>query len=635
MNPSSMNGSKENITPRLNSRISNSQRPSRGRANITSVALRTPKVAAVKTRRRSESKNKLSESLRMPANAMKVKSRNHRHGPLHEQNNRHNQHHKIDSLMSPKQYSPRKREHIVMGDVSSRFNALDPWDTNSLASAAEDMNSDRYASIEQSPIKKRKAAISSFDKGNSILSPIANPLHRFPPRVMQPRRNTPKVRIRSSNIIDRKEQVKRDIAATLARMKVDEPGNVNYDGMPSTKSNKLQHVSHYNGNKDLKPFQSRLKQIFMKNSDETEQMNNTSSVRMSRHRALMDRNANTLSPTSTKASDTSPTYIYVRPSNTFDDEITFYTNGSGITVGRECAELNALNDALCMGLESGVRYATEYTHAHGNELISDMVNNAAQIEGQMVEELHALGETIGNDCEGITGSSYEAANSLLMQMAKQQSYIFGMGKETCGAMDEDTIGNDCEGIAGSSYEAANSLMMQMAKQQSHIFSAGKETCGAMMDENECSNEQTEATTEKRGTLKKLRDAIKKRKEKWFDTVNNAYQMEGETVDEVHAFGEKIGNDCEGIAGFSYEVVDSVLSQIKKDNFLCCAGEEVDDTMDVLLTQRLLDKRSCEDEATSERYDKYGRNLKTGGKLIIVPKRVIIKKGLRGTKGKAY
>ena len=583
MKPSSMNGSKENITPRLNSRISNSSQTLRGdRANITSVTLRTPKVAAAKTRKRAESKKNRLESLRTPVKAMQVKGRNHCHGPLHDR--------KIDSLMSsPKLNCPTKREHIFMDDVLSRFNAIDPWDTDSLASAAEDKNSDRYASIEQSPVKKRKDAISSFfEKNNSILSPIANPLHRFPPRVMQPRRNTPMVRIRPSNIIGRKEQVKRDIAATLARMKVDEPGNVNYDGMPSTKSNKLQHVSHYNGafNKNLKSFQARPKQIFIKNSDETEQMNNTSPLRMSRRRALMDRNANTLSPTSTNAT---PTYIYVGPSTTYDDEITFDTSGSEIIVGGECAELSALNDAICIGLENGVSYATENTHPRGKELISDMVKNAAQMEGQMVEEVHALGETIGIDCEGITGSTYEAANSLMMQMAKQQTYILGAGRETCGA----------------TYES------------------------------ERSNEQTEATTEKRGTFMKLRDAIKRRKERWFDSVNNAYQMEGETVDEVHAFGEKIGKDCEGIAGFSYKVVDSVLPQITKDNFLSCAGEEVDGTTDIIVTQRLLDELSCDDEDTSERYDKYGRNLKTGGRMKIVPKRVIIKKGLRGTKEKTY
>ena len=554
MKPSTMNRSKENITPRLNYRISNSQTPPRGRANtMTSVALRTPKVAAVKTKKRSKSKKNSYESLRTPVKAMKVKSRNHRQGPLHERKN-------YSLIMSsPKLNSPRKREHIFMDDALSRCNAPDPWDMHSLASGIEeDVGHDRYSSIEQSPVKKRKDAISSFfDKGNSILSPIANPLHRFPPRVMQPRKNMPMVRIRPSNIIGRKEQVKGDIAVTLARMKVDDPGNVNYDGMPSTKSNKLQQVSHYNGahNKNLKSFKARPKQIFIKNSDETEQMNNTSPLRMSRRRALMDRNANTLPPTSTKAGKTAPTYVYVGPSDTCDDEITFYSNGSGIinTVGGECTELSALNNTICIGLESGVGYATESTHARGEELMSDMAKNAAQMEGQMVEEVHALGEIIGNDCEGITGSSYEAANSLMMQMAKQHTYILGAGRDTCGAI----------------YESDRS------------------------------NEQTEAT-EKRGTFMNLRDAIKRRKEKWFDTVNNAYQMEGETVDEVHAFGEKIGKDCEGIAEFSYEGVDdSVLSQISKDNFLRCAGGEFDGTTDIKATQRFLDELSCDDEDTSE------------------------------------
>ena len=74
----------------------------------------------------------------------------------------------------------------------------------------------------------------------------------------------------------------------------------------------------------------------------------------------------------------------------------------------------------------------------------------------------------------------------------------------------------------------------------------------------------------------------------------------ETVDEVHAFGEKIGKDCEGIAEFSYEGVDdSVLSQISKDNFLRCAGGEFDGTTDIKATQRFLDELSCDDEDTSE------------------------------------
>jgi len=354
-------------------------------------------------------------------------------------------------------------------------------------------------------------------------------------------------------------------------VKANEPGNVNYEGMPSKKSNKSQYARHYNGdfNNNLKSFQARPKRILMQNSDETEHMSNISSIRKRSHGALMGRDANASSPTLTKASNTSHAQIYLfGPSATYDDELTFNTTGSGMTVGRECTELRGLNDAICIGLESGVSYATENNIDDGKEQFRVMAKNAKQMEGQMVEEIHALGETIENGCEGTS----DAANSLMMQMAKRQGNLFDAGKETCGAMDE--IGYVC------------------------------------------SDDQTEATTEKKGTLKKLHDAIKKRKGKWFDTTaNNALRTEGETVD-----GETIEKDCEGIAEFSYEVVDSVLSKIANQNFLCCARyEEVDGTTDVIVTERLLDERHYENEDTSERYDKYGRKL-------------MVKKGLRRTKG---
>jgi len=267
-------------------------------------------------------------------------------------------------------------------------------------------------------------------------------------------------------------------------VKANEPGNVNYEGIPSKKSNKSQYVRHYNGdfNNNLKSFQARPKRILIQNSDETEHM--TSPLRKRSHGALMGRKVNTSSPTLTKASNTSPVYIYLSgQSSIYDDELTFNTTGSGITVGRECGKLRGLNDAICIGLESGVSYAAENNIDPGKELISDMAKNAKHMEGQMVEEIHALGETIGNDCEVISGSYYEAANSLMMQMAKQQSYICGAGNETCGAMDE--IGYVC------------------------------------------SDDQTEATTEKKSTLKKLRDAIKTKKDKLFKKGNDVANSAGE------------------------------------------------------------------------------------------------------------
>jgi len=456
---------------------------------------------------------------------------------------------------------------------------------------------------------------------------------------------------------DRKEQVKRDIAATLANMKEDELGNIIYnprsaaDIIASKKSKRSQYVNNYDGNLkrgetrpkgnsieesrsedssynerntsqyvnkfngnffgNLKRGGARPKAITIegdRSSDETlikkvsfdfdervgekekglkSKIRKLSPIRKFRHKSLMDRSVKSLSPTSTNSSDTAPTkYIFAFGSaNTYDDEITFHSNESGgINIGRECGELRALNDTICIGLERRLKCDKEINL---KDTVIAQVKNAAQMD--------AMGEKMNKDCEGITvcegitacegitKSPYEVIDSMMMQMAKQESYSFPQNESeysddqteseysdeqaeetndkkgdalkktlrnaiktklfrkgnTAGAQMEGLVEkidtedceeiDDCEGITGSPYKAVNSMMMQMAKKQSYLFGARDES------EYVYSDEQTEEieNIKQRGALKSLRNAIKAKKDKLFKKGNDVANSAGDEGFKMH------------------------------------------------------------------------------------------------------
>jgi len=145
---------------------------------------------------------------------------------------------KIDALCSPgSPYPPRKVGSSREREETNGFGTLNYLlDTRSMDSDAEEchIGFDRYTSVEGSPIKKRK----SENKENLVMTPTANPLHRLPLRMSRPGwsgRKESKDPIKSPTAIDkRKEQVKRDIATTLASMKEDELGNIMYNPRSET-----------------------------------------------------------------------------------------------------------------------------------------------------------------------------------------------------------------------------------------------------------------------------------------------------------------------------------------------------------------------------------------------------------------
>jgi len=609
------------------------------------------------SRNRKSTPTKKTRTKEKAKSRIKLKSRNNLQSPLQDIHNRYGLN-RVDSLLSPgspytpaKQHSLRKREHMILDKVGSRFGALspwdkdslnlNPWDTHSLASGTEeDVGHDRYSSMEHSPVKTHRTATSSMNKGNSFYSPIANPLHRFPPRVMGSDRRKPEVQIRTTSMADRKEQVKRDIAATLAHMNEDELGNIIYkprsaaDILASKKSIKSQDVNNYNGNLNgnLKRvgwgeenkgnhYRGRPKPITVEgarsidSADDERLIKKISKVsikekkqvvksntrlrspirKFRRHKSLMDRSVKSLSPNSTHSSNTAPTkYIFAFGSaNTYDDEITFHTNESAISIGRECDELRALNDTICIGLKNGVKYVNgnhlkDSAIAHGEELISDMVKNAAQMEGQMVQEFHALGEKMDTDCERIRG---------------------------------------CEEITRSPYDAIDSMMMQMAKQESYSFDARNE--GESSDEqtdSEYNDEQSDETNDKKGeTLKSLRNAIKT---KLFRKGNNvAAQMGGQMVEEFHSLGENMGTeDCEGINECKklpespYNAVNSMMQMAKQQqSYLFGARNESEYVNSDEQTERT--------EQTAEATNvKQGGALKSLRNVIKTNKNKLFKKG---------
>ena len=222
MKPLNLSWSKEKIKPWSKSKIrQRSKSKTKGTSNTQTTTSVKVVVAKSESRQRSKPRTKGGQSDPQMTSLTKAQNNIHRHHDLN----------RIDSLCSPgSPYTPcrkvgssRKREQ--MNGIVTSFQAL-AWDMKSVDSDEDEVHKgfDRYSSVEGSPIKKRKLD----NKMNLIMTPIENPLHRLPPRMMLPRRSRRK-QIKSSSVIgNRKKQVKRNIATTLANVKEDELGNSMY-----------------------------------------------------------------------------------------------------------------------------------------------------------------------------------------------------------------------------------------------------------------------------------------------------------------------------------------------------------------------------------------------------------------------
>jgi hypothetical protein len=317
---------------------------------------------------------------------------------------------------------------------SPSFHAHHSWDTKSLDSGVEedyhDLGFDKYTSVEQRTTISSK----SGNKENNPTTPIANPLHRLPPRMLWPGRSGRKQAkglIKSSSVVcNRKEQLKRDIATAHANMKEDELGNIAYKPrsaaniLASKNSNIFTRSLHHMNTDSEKindvpkhhrtrlaetdvvrsPFRlARQKALIEEyrsiDSDETEPFDDKfvikkkksstkpkselrdSSFRLDRQRVNMNQRVN-FSPTSAATNDAAPTkYIYAfDSSNTMDDDdvLTFRTKG-------ECEDLTILNDTIC------------------EVVLGGMTESAIQMEENMLKEFNALGRTMDGDCEPVCG----------------------------------------------------------------------------------------------------------------------------------------------------------------------------------------------------------------------------------------
>jgi hypothetical protein len=341
-------------------------------------------------RSRSKSKNNKRSKSRARGGlsdvVLKVRHNNQRY--RHDVN-------RIDSLFSPgspytpKKYGRSKRREQM--HASPSFHAHHSWDTKSLDSGVEedyhDLGFDKYTSVEQRTTISSK----SGNKENNPTTPIANPLHHLPPRMLWPGRSGRKQAkglVKSSSVVcNRKEQLKRDIATAHANMKEDELGNITYKprsaaNILASKNSNIEKISDV-------PKHHRTSLAETATSDVVR-----SPFRLARQRALIEEYRSiytdltelnqrvNYSLTSATTNDTAPTkYIYAfDSSNTMDDDdvLTFRTKG-------ECEDLTILNDTIC------------------EVVLGGMPESAIQMEENMVKEFNALGRRMDGDCEPVYG----------------------------------------------------------------------------------------------------------------------------------------------------------------------------------------------------------------------------------------
>eukprot|EP00979_Chaetoceros_neogracilis_P003430 scaffold592_cov272-Chaetoceros_neogracile.AAC.41 len=446
-------------------------------------------------RSRSKSKNNKRSKSRARGGlsdvVLKVRHNNQRY--RHDVN-------RIDSLFSPgSPYTPKKygrSKHREQMHDSPSFHAHHSWDTKSLDSGVEedyhDLGFDKYTSVEQRTTISSK----SGNKENNPTTPIANPLHRLPPRMLWPGRSGRKQAkglVKSSSVVcNRKEQLKRDIATAHANMKEDELGNIAYKPrsaaniLASKNSNIFTRSLHHMNTDSEKindvpkhhrtrlaetdvvrsPFRlARQKALIEEyrsiDSDETEPFDDKfvikkkksltkpkselrdSSFRLDRQRVNMNQRAN-FSPTSAATNDAAPTkYIYAfDSSNTMDDDdvLTFRTEG-------ECEDLTMLNDTIreCIGLGNGIIQTKESklkVDVGCEDILGGMTESTMQMDKSMVKEFNALGGTMDRDCEPVYGCEVVLGGMTDSAMQMEENMV-----KEFNALGR-TMDGDCEPVYG-------------------------------------------------------------------------------------------------------------------------------------------------------------------------------------------